>query len=108
MVLVSVVFLFFLRETVHTLIRTLLHWYRYPIEGCSPAWRPVAAWIVLSRLVMRAGTCTEERLVLVFFYFQIVDPDPALPVGQDPSPEPDPNRIMIEEKAGSRSGSGPK
>jgi hypothetical protein len=52
---------------------------------------------------MRAGTCTEERLV--FFYFQIVDPDPAPPVGPDPSPEPDPNRIMMEEKAGSRSGS---
>jgi hypothetical protein len=54
---------------------------------------------------MRAGTCTEERF---FFIFQIVDPDPALPVGPDPSLEPDPNRIMMEEKAGSKSGSGPK
>jgi hypothetical protein len=53
---------------------------------------------------MRAGTCTEERFFLIF---QIVDPYPAL-VGPDPSPEPDPNRIMMEEKAGSRSGSGPK
>jgi hypothetical protein len=38
-VLVSVVVLFLLRETVHTLIRTLR--YRYRIEVCSPAWRPV-------------------------------------------------------------------
>jgi hypothetical protein len=32
------------------------------------------------------------------FIFQIVDPDPALPVGPDPRPEPDPNRIMMGEK----------
>jgi hypothetical protein len=55
---------------------------------------------------MRAGYL--HRGEVSFFYFQIVDPDPALPVGPDPSPEPDPNRIMMEEKAGSRSGSGPK
>jgi hypothetical protein len=65
-VLVSVVVLFFLGETIRTSFRTLQNRHRYPIKGCSPAVRPVAAWPVISRLVMRAGCLHRGE---VFFNF---------------------------------------